>query len=154
MPTISSADYEELLRSHYEVTALRAQVETLTKERDDLAAWKREAADLIVTLTHNKAVMEGQRNAWQTEAVQWKKQWETVTRERDEARKLAAKYQGAADYAADKWGVDREKVRRLVECVRKIKDWNEDGDRDNWYWGLSDLVDTVSDITAPTDGVK
>ncbi len=78
-------------------------------------------------------------------------QVETLTRERDELERH--RKQGCIWLTAE-----REKVRRLVECVRKIA---------NRVYAASEIADwsatvaytfdtllTVSDITAPTDEVK
>ena len=50
---------------------------------------------------------------------------------------------------------EREKTRRLVECVRKIRVWNKDMRGFSISPGLDNLLATVSDLTtAAEDEVK
>ena len=84
-----------------EIADLRAQVETLTQERDFLSDWRGGTAANLREI--------------ETALV-----------------------------------VERKKVRRLVECVREIAQWNNDVR----YGSLKRVLATVSDITAPTDEMK
>lgn len=122
-----------------ELTALRTQVETLTRERD-----------------HNHALYvqcsaEYDRDTDELEAqiAAEREKIETLTRERDEARKGAAILLDSKDALERCWKTEHQKVRRLVECVRKIENA-----RDLCQLGDSYTVDrlnvaltTVSDIT-------
>ncbi len=108
-----------------EITTLRAQVETLTRERDEQAEGR--AAE-------NRAHTAAAQNvAYYKKASE---QWQDGHNAQKYHREIA-----------------EEKVRRLVECVRKIESARHLDHPDNWK-EINRLLATVSDITAPTDGVK
>lgn len=110
-----------LSRSDDEKASLRAQVEQLTRERDEA---------------------RGHRDFWKKQLNIEAEISRRRTRERDKACRIADGYN-------KKRLAEREKVRRLVECVRKIEGtaiWQNQSVRN--------ALATVSDITAPTDEVQ
>jgi hypothetical protein len=118
---------EHLAEEHESALAtLRAQVETLTRERDEA---------------------RGGRDFWKKQMNIEAEISRRRTRERDRACRIAARYNKERL-------AKREKVRRLVECVRKIHAWNEDCIGNPVRLGLHNILATVSDITAPTDEVQ
>jgi hypothetical protein len=84
-------------------------------------------------------------------------QVETLTRERDEARVERDNWIETARNYATNSEYHQGKVRRLVECVRRVKRINTHkvaGIECSTNHFIAAALATVSDITAPTDEVQ